>query len=102
MAGLRREDRFHANLGQCIQWSKKRLMPFVAIPWQGLRFIDRPVGPSNLTPVTNQFPSISIMDDTQYPIVRGAVQLPAGSEIITDVDEEVTSFYSLEMSNFVN
>ena len=42
------------------------------------------------------------MDNTQYPIVRGAVQLPAGSEIITDVDEEVTSLYSLEMSNFVN
>lgn len=38
------------------------------------------------------------MDDTQYPIIRGAVQLPAGSEIITDVDEEVTNFYSLEMS----
>ena len=38
------------------------------------------------------------MDNTQYPIVRGAVQLPAGSEIITDVDEEVTSLYTLEMS----
>ena len=42
------------------------------------------------------------MDDTQYPIVQGGIQLPAGSEIITDVDEEVASFYSLEMSNFVN
>ena len=42
------------------------------------------------------------MDNTQYPIVRGAVQLPAGSEIITDVDEEVISLYNLEMSHFVD
>lgn len=34
------------------------------------------------------------MDDTQYPIVRGAVQLSAGSEIITDVDEEIFILYS--------
>ena len=80
-------------------------MPFlVVIPWQGLRFVDRPVGPYNLQhhQALHELPFVSIMDNTQYPIVRGAVQLPAGSEIITDVDEEVTSFYSLEMSNSVN
>lgn len=87
MAGLRREDRFHTSLSQRVAASGM-LMPFLfVIPWQGLRFIDRPA-------LWHQLPLVFIMDDTQYPIVRGAVQLSAGSEIITDVDEEIFILYS--------